>query len=256
MSFQKMKRLLWIGAFILPLLVAAKGKKEGIEIPLCKRNHGLVISHTGYTLSFDTLHHTPFWVAWQLTKDEANGTYKRANDFRPDPLLPPQHAVWETAYSGSGYDRGHMCPAGDQKWSERAMSESFFMSNMCPQARKLNQEWWEHLERAERRWAANEGAIYIVCGPIYDKESKVQYIGNDIPVAVPNGFFKVILSLRPDHEKAIGFIYRNDDSRQPMGDAACTVDEVERITGIDFFYQLPQKQEKELESMCNLQKWK
>lgn len=230
-------------------------RPNNIEIPATSsKEHGIIVSHTGYTLSYDTINHTPFWVAWELTSSEASGSYARSNDFREDPAIPSRHAVWEKSYSGSGYDRGHMCPAADQKWSAEAMSESFFMSNMCPQEPTLNQEWWEHLEEAERRWAKKEGAVYIVCGPIYDT-MPVKSIKDSFFIGLPDKFFKVILSLSPGKEKAIGFVYKNDNSRQPMGNVACPVDEVEQITGFDFFPTLDDQLEDRLESTFNLGKW-
>lgn len=228
---------------------------NNIEIPRGGLDHNVYASHEGYSLSYDTINHCPFWVAWELTSSESQGRSGKTNDYRPDPQLPYKHQVSETAFSGSGYDRGHMCPAGDQKWSELAMSESFFMSNMCPQDPTLNQVWWEHLEKAERRWAKQEGTIYIVCGPIFDNKRASKWIDGYIKIGIPDGFFKVFLSLKQRNEKAIGFIFRNNDSRQPVGKAACSVDVVEEMTGFDFFSALDDQLEKELESKFNMGKW-
>lgn len=229
---------------------------HGVETPVGGMNHKIYASHEGYSLSYDTINHCPFWVAWELTSSEAQGRHGRSNDFRPDPQLPYKHQVSETAFSGSGYDRGHMCPAGDQKWSELAMSESFFMSNMCPQDPTLNQVWWEHLEEAERRWAKQEGSVYIVCGPIFDNKKATNWIdGYNIKIGIPDGFFKVFLSLKSGKEKAIGFIFRNNGTRQPVGKAACSVDHVEEVTGYDFFSGLDDDLEQKLESNFNMGKW-
>lgn len=243
------------------LVACATGKSipsgtEGNLVELPKTNKGdMIIGHTGYTLSYNVKTNCPNWVAWELTRDEVNSTVaKRVNDFRGDEKVPVKNRVEAFEYRGSGYDRGHMCPAGDMKWSERAMSDCFYMSNICPQSSELNQKWWEHLERACRRWAGKEGKVYICCGPIYRQKPKV--IGNELKIMVPDGFFKVVLSLKKGEEKAIGFIYTNDASRQTMQDAVVTVDEVERRTGYDFFHSLDDKLEDRLESECNLSKWK
>lgn len=124
---------------------------HGIEIPINGLTHNIYLSHEGYSLSYDTINHCPFWVAWELTSNEIQGKHGRSNGFLSDPQLPIRHQVTKSDFSCSGYDRGHICSAGDQKWSEFAMPESFYMSNMCPQTPKLNQIWWEHLEDAERR---------------------------------------------------------------------------------------------------------
>lgn len=216
----------------------------------------LVIAHTGYTLSYNLRTHCPDWVAWELTGEEAcSSKVKRSDCFRGDPAVRHAHRVEPYDYKGSGFDRGHMCPSGDMKWSADAMSECFLMTNICPQTPVLNQQWWEHLERACRRWAAQEGSVYICCGPIYDNDRQPRYIGDGVKVRVPDGFFKVVLSLRKGHEKAIGFIYRNTDERQTMEAAATTVDEVERVTGLDFFSAVEDQMEAKVEGSFNLRKW-
>ena len=136
------------------------------------------------------------------------------------------------------------------------MSECFYMSNICPQSPTLNRQWWEHLESACRRWARQEGSVYICCGPIFKQERKKKYVGDAVKVRVPNSFFKVVLSLKEGDEKAIGFIYSNRDSRQPMEEAVVTVDSGERLTGLDFFYQLNPDVQEALESKANLTLWR
>lgn len=227
-----------------------------MERPL-EREGDLIIEHTGYALSYNTETNCPDWVAWDLTQEEADGSAaRRVNDFRADPLVPEECRVESADYKDCGYDRGHMCPAGDMKWSSRAMSECFYMSNICPQSPALNRQWWEHLESACRRWARQEGRIYICCGPLFKKERKKKFVGNVVQVRVPNGFFKVVLSLREGSEKAIAFIYSNRDSRQPMEQAVVTVDSVERLTGFDFFPRLNPEMQEALEANANLTLWR
>ena len=217
----------------------------------------LLIEHTGYALVYNAETNCPDWVAWELTGEEADGkAARRVNDFRGDPLVPEENRVETADYKDCGYDRGHMCPAGDMKWSTKAMSECFYMSNICPQSPTLNRQWWEHLESACRRWARKEGSVYICCGPIFKQERKKKYVGDAVKVRVPNSFFKVVLSLKEGEEKAIGFIYSNRDSRQPMEEAVVTVDSVECLTGLDFFYQLNPEVQEMLESKANLTLWR
>ena len=229
---------------------------EFMERPL-GRAGDLLIEHTGYALVYNTETNCPDWVAWELTQEEADGKdARRVNDFRGDPLVPEACRVETADYKDCGYDRGHMCPAGDMKWSSKAMSECFYMSNICPQSPTLNRQWWEHLESACRRWARQEGSVYICCGPIFKQERKKKYLGNTVRVRVPNSFFKVVLSLKEGEEKAIGFVYSNRDSRQPMEEAVVTVDSVERLTGLDFYYQLNSEMQEALESKANLTLWR
>ena len=194
-------------------------------------------------------------MAWELTADEAKGTLPRANDFEPDPLIPANHQVKHSDYTGSGYDRGHMAPAADMKWDSKAMHDCFLMSNICPQTHTLNAGGWETLESACRRWAKREGSVYIVCGPVY-KGAKHKTIGRDLSVTVPEGFFKVVLSMRESEEKAIGFYYANSNAKQNMTETATTVDAIEELTGMDFFVNIPDRLEEQIESTFSLKKWR
>ena len=136
---------------------------------------------------------------------------------------------------------------------ERAgYDESFLFTNICPQAPQLNRGDWNEMEQACRKWAKQEGALYIVCGPIFYKNSK-KTIGKN-RVSVPDAFFKVVLCMTGE-PKAIGFIYKNGDGNRPKGDYANSVDEVERITGIDFFHALPDDIENKVEATCNPDDW-
>ena len=231
------------------------GNKRKIEQPA--RMKGVperLIEHTGYMLSFNRETNLANWVAWELTADETDGYVPRSKDFLPDPLVPAPHRVTTKDYARSGYDRGHQCPAADMKWSPAAMAECFYMSNICPQNRSLNSGAWATLEKACRRWANNEGKVYIACGPVF-KSGKHKKIGRNVMVSVPDGFFKVVLSLAPGREKAIGFYYANRSGKQPMQQTAMSVDDVEAITGIDFFPNVPDKLENALEATYSLKKW-
>lgn len=210
----------------------------------------LLIEHKGHTLVYNKKYNTPKWVAWTLTAERTYGNIPRSTKFYADPLLPKDNRVDWYEYKESGYDRGHMCPSGDNKWDPDAMNECFYMSNICPQDRTLNDGWWKYLEISCRDWARREGILYIVCGPVY--KSKPKMIGVHHAIGVPDGFFKVVLTLRKGHEKAVGFYYRNDDSEQPMKKAAMTVDDVEKMTGIDFYPSLDDELEERLESTLSM----
>lgn len=225
-----------------------------LEMPQTHKGE-IIVHHTGYTLSFNTSTNCPNWVAWELTRQEAKARGNRNPDFYADPDLDERSQVTTRDYSGSGMDRGHMCPSADMRWSTEAQHDCFYMSNMCPQNRDLNANSWEWLERSCRRWAKKEGSVYIVCGPVFNDWRKVRTIGRDHKVRVPDGFFKVVLSLRNGQEKAIGFYYANNDRQQTMESAATTVDEIEKMTGYDFFYQVDDLLEKRLETQCDLRAW-
>ncbi len=210
-----------------------------------------VVNYEGMTLSFNRDMHIPNWVAWELTASEVAGTYPRDENFRGDDNVVGSAEKWD--YSYSGYDRGHMAPAGDMKWSEKAMDESFYMTNMCPQAKTLNTGAWKRLEEKCRQWAEIDSAITIVCGPVLTDPID-EFIG-DSRVAVPQRFFKVILSPYIDSPRGIGFIMPNGKVPGGLQASAVSIDEVERITGIDFFSSLPDEIENDVESQCRFHYW-
>lgn len=218
--------------------------KSGKDLP--------VIEYTGFKLAFDENRHTPVWVGWELLREESTGDQKRSS-----------HRFWQDDnvygcpstkdYSCSGYDRGHMCPAADQKWSKEAMRDCFSLANIVPQDHELNAGAWATLEKKERVWAQRDSALVIVAGPIYTAADTTR-IGQT-GVAVPSAFFKVMLAPYLDKPRAIGFIYPNTDSPGNMQQYSMSVDEVEKITGLDFFSTLPDELEDEVESKFSFTLW-
>ena len=218
-----------------------------LEIPsMPKGKQGQVIQRTGYTLAYDKKTKTPQWVAWELTKEETKGNHERTDKFLPDPNVEGAK-VATTDYTGSGYDRGHMAPAGDMKWSKKAMEESFYMSNICPQIHHLNTGDWNELEANTRKWARRYGSVYVTCGPIYNGSRRTQYIGKN-RVKVPDAFFKVILIQSPKKTCALGFFFENEAGQRPLNEYLVSVDYLEQTTGIDFFPALPDELENVLEA--------
>lgn len=209
------------------------------------------VSYTGMDLSFNPRHHVPNWVAWELTRAETEGTVGRENKFYCDEHVAGCADHYD--YSYSGYDRGHMAPAGDMKWSADAMHGSFSMANICPQAKSLNTGAWKKLEDKCRTWARADSAIIVICGPILT-ERPIEQIG-DSRVSVPRRFFKVILSPHVSPMRGIGFVMPNDKVPGGIQAAAVSIDEVERLTGHDFFASLPDDIENEVESQCDFHYW-
>ena len=217
-----------------------------LEIPVStQKKEEIIIKRIGYTASYNNKMKNPNWVAWELTRKETIGEEERTNKFLPDPNLP-EPRVKTSDYTRTGYDRGHMAPAADMKWSEKAMEESFYMSNICPQNQKLNRGDWGDLEEACRGWAKKYGTVYIACGPIYD-HARPKRIGNT-KIAVPDRFFKVVLINNRKDPMALGFIFPNRAQSQDLGKYQVTVDSVEKITGYDFFAKLPDQIENAIEA--------
>lgn len=207
--------------------------------------------YSNYTLSFNPETHTPNWVAWVLDGRNTDGNIKRTNKFWTDETV--KGCAQTADYRNTGFDRGHMAPAGDMKWDQTAMNECFSMANIVPQAHTLNSGSWGKLEEKCRQRAVADSVIVIVCGPV-PNEPPMAHIGMT-GVAVPQRFFKVILSPASRPPKAIGFIMPNGYVEGGMQKCAVSVDSVEALTGYDFFSALPDDIETKVESQCSFPQW-
>ena len=224
-----------------------------VEIPIIQRDvPEQILKRTAYTLSYNKEIKCPNWVAWYLTRDHSDGEWARSNDYREDYDVPSPRATNDD-YKGNSWSRGHMCPAGDNKWDAEAMRESNQLTNMCPQNPSLNSGLWNVIERDCRKWAKKYGGVYIVCGPVF-LNTEHETIGEN-KISVPEAFFKVILRMYPK-PAAIGFVVRNNEGKKKRDQFVNSVDEVERITGMDFFSTLPDDIEEEVEAHANLEDWK
>lgn len=200
-----------------------------------------------YALSYNQQTKQANWVAWHLTKPHTYGHGQRPQRaFHDDDEVSNSTHFYD--YNKSKlYDRGHLCPAGDNKWDEDAMYETFLMTNVCPQHYDLNSGVWNDIEIKCRDWARQEGDVYIVCGPIFYPHRRNREMLGKSRIPVPDAFFKVVLSNK--HQgKGIGFICENRHGSTNLNDYLMTIDEVERITGIDFFPAIPDDMEKRVES--------
>ncbi len=211
-----------------------------------------IIHRKSYSLSYNSKLKLPNWVIWHLISEHSDGPVRRSNAFYEDEEVPAPRATIDD-YRGSGWSRGHMCPAGDNKWDETAMYESFSLINVCPQDASLNSGLWNRIEIDCRRWAQKFGSVYIVCGPVlYNQEHETIGVNK---VVVPEAFFKVVLCLE-GKPKAIGFVVKNNAGTKKKDQYVNTVDEVERITGYDFFPALPDGIENEVEAHASIDDWR
>jgi endonuclease G len=221
-----------------------------LEIPKLKPKE-VVVTHTGYSISFNDKYKLANWVAYDLTKEETKGSTERTNKFIPDPFISNGTATDED-YQSSGYDRGHLAPAADMTWSSTAMAESFYYSNISPQDKSFNRGIWKKLETLVRKWAEEYDEVFIVTGPVLTTDLPTIGIHK---VAVPKCFFKVILDYTEPGLKGIGFIIPNEKLVGPLQEFAITIDSVEKVTGINFFPELPDDQERDIESTININDW-
>jgi len=234
------------------LVLSFSCKKEPDILPtntsLEPISKGEIVKHTYYTLAYSEADEQAYWVYYHLTPELINGTQTRTDDFRSDPLVNTGSASLAD-YSGSGYDRGHLCPAADMTLNKTSMSESFYLSNMSPQNPSFNRGIWSKLEDRVRQWVGEYRDLYVVSAGVLT--DKIGSIGVN-EVTVPKSYYKVIYSAK---NGMIALILPNQGSSQALETFVVSVDEVERQTGIDFFSGLDDKIETQLESSINISKW-
>ena len=212
----------------------------------------LVLLRPGFALGYSHKRRQAIWVSYQLTAEQLKKRrVRRMNSFMADPAIS-MAPVQPEEYRATGFDRGHLVPAADMAHDQLPMRHSFFMSNISPQLPGCNRGVWKRIETMTRKIAAKEQTILVICGPLFP-ESPQMMLNTDIPI--PSGFFKVILDLTPPM-KMIGFIVPNRSARNHLKSFVVTVDQVEEITGMDFFSRLHNNIEKPLESRrSDLSEW-
>lgn len=229
----------------------------GMESPFLTKNvPEQILIRKSYSVSYNSDTKCPNWVAWHLSSEHTDGPISRKAILytADDDIRGPRQEVedWDSIKFIRIWDHGHMCPAGDNKWDRVAMEETFLLSNFCPQNQQLNGGDWRILEEKCRKWAIKYKDIYIACGPIYYDSLNVRKLKNKI--WIPDAFYKVVLCLNKT-PKTIGFICPNTEDSHSLKDYAVSVDKVEEITGIDFFYQLSDSVEEKIESQFDYRSW-
>lgn len=206
-------------------------------------NSDQILCRDGYAVGYNYQNKVSNWVAYHITKESVNAFYERSNRFKTDTDLPENFRATSNDYSKSGYDRGHLAPSGTMDFSQESMQQSFLMSNMAPQLPGFNRGGWKGLEEKVRNWANAYDELYVVSGPVWDGNET--YIGNG--VYIPNSFYKVILD--PYYNDAIAFIIPHRKvSYSELSSFITTVDEVEEATQLNFFSELPDNIENEIEA--------
>ena len=210
------------------------------------------VEHTHYALSYNEEYEQPNWVMYRLTKDMLKPSkLKRQDDFREDPEVDTGSAT-KKDYVKSGYDRGHLLPAADMKFDKEALSETFYMSNMSTQKPGFNRGIWKDLETQVREWASTDDDYYVVVGPVFQNDMK--FIGEN-EVAVPKYYYKIIVDLQEPERKAIAFLMENTKLEGNLSEYQVTIDSIEKMTGIDFFPELPDDFENWLEGHIEIGQW-
>ncbi|UII74704.1 DNA/RNA non-specific endonuclease [Flagellimonas sp. HMM57] len=212
---------------------------------------GAIIKHDYFMLSYSEPHEQAEWVAYELKQSHLTYDDRERPYFIEDPKVATKSADWKN-YRGSGYDRGHLCPAGDRRFSEYAYNETFYTSNISPQNRKFNAGIWNRLEQKVRFWCKKYGDLNIITGGVLERGLKE--IGSE-DVDVPNAFYKVIFRKNGDSVKVLCFLIPNEESKKPLESFLVPIDSIEKLTSIDFFKNKPKIWQEKIESKIDTSGW-
>ena len=259
-SLRKSFKLIWLVVLLLACSLhvnetVVHKERLGLDIAMpecaCSVN-SQVVRHLGYVVSYNSEKLSANWAAYELTSEEVSGKEPRVGVFASDPGVPGRQPV-ASDYGESGWDKGHLVPAADMKWSPMAMEECFYMTNISPQNKKFNRGVWKSIEGLVRDVAVRYGNVIVVVGPVFTTDDGLGCIGAS-RVPVPNAFFKVLLVNNGAYE-AVGFYCENVGEKKDLASYAMSVDQIEEITGIDFFHSLPDGVEEVLENHYDLDVW-
>lgn len=231
-----------------------------------------LICHLAYCLVYDSKNKLAKWTAHIISKDIKTGKTSRSNDFRVDTKINTGTANDEdyfkkyktedgkTKYEGFGYDRGHLAPSADFKWSADALSESYFYSNMTPQTPDFNRKHWADVESFCRDFVINaDKDVFIVTAPIITENMKIMKRSPQ-KIAIPYYHYKIMVDL--EDKKGIAFLLPQDTINgkaiiyYPIESYVVTIDSIEKLTGINFFKNLSKEDEIKIESTSDISLWR
>lgn len=231
----------------------AEGSERGLpEAFWPTSTTGAIVNHKYFSLSYNEPYEQAEWVFYRLDKSQLTAEIRKRPFFIYDPKVITKSADWRN-YNGSGYDRGHLCPAGDRRFSEEAYNETFYTSNITPQDKHFNAGVWNRLEQQTRFWAKEYGTVFVITGGIL--EDNLPTIGNEA-VAVPQYYYKIIARETKASVFLIAFLMENKESTVSLKEFAISVDSLEILSGINFFKTMPNEMQEQLESSVRLSGWK
>ncbi|MGB5699112.1 DNA/RNA non-specific endonuclease [Muriicola sp.] len=210
------------------------------------------IFHTYYGLSYNENEEQAEWVVYGLKRSQLTSDDRKRPYFIEDPKIATHSADWRN-YKNSGYDRGHLCPAGDRRFSELAYNETFYTSNISTMKRDFNAGVWNRLEMRVRQWAKKYDSLYVITGGVLKKG--LPSIGYE-SVGVPDTFYKIIVRGTPGDLDTIAFLIPHQETDRSLSEFEVPIDLIEEKTGIDFFYSLADEEEVLIESGINQSGWR
>ena len=233
---------------LVPMSEGARDSLMTVAVP--RGMNDTLVRYDAFDVHFNSERSIANCALYELVNNELYGTVERGNEFMADPGV--KGCPLPEDYAGSGFDRGHLVPAGDLKWNGTAMRQSFLMTNVAPMHKALNEGGWAKLEEKVREWTARDSALLVFTGPVVSDGDTTLASGR---VKVPSAYYKVIMAPCVRPIRVIAFIYPNGHSGGRLQQYAVSVDEVERRTGLDFFPTLPPEEQQRLESPVNLDAW-
>ncbi len=232
---------------------------EGTEIPtvfpeqlLPESTTGDVVHHQHFTLSYHEQYEQAEWVAYSLKREHISSIERERPYFIEDPKIRTKSADWRN-YKGSGYDRGHLVPAGDRRFSEFAFKETFYTSNITPQLNEFNSGIWNDLEKQLRNWCKRYGTLFVVTGGVLDPT--LDRIGEE-DVAVPDYFYKIVARGTGEELRVLCFLMPHESGAFPLARYLVSIDELEALTGINFFPGLGANLENRVEAQVEKSAWR
>ena len=233
---------------LVPMSEGARDSLMTVAVP--RSMNDTLVRYDAFDVHFNSERGIANCALYELVNNELYGTVERGNEFTADPGV--KGCPLPEDYAGSGFERGHLVPAGDLKWNGTAMRQSFMLTNVGPMHKALNEGGWAKLEEKVREWTARDSALLVFTGAVVSDGDTTLASGR---VKVPSAYYKVILAPCVRPMRVIAFIYPNGHSGGRLRQYAVSVDEVERRTGLDFFPTLPPEEQQRLESPVNLDAW-
>ena len=219
---------------------------SGLHAQMWPACEGEMIYHSYYTLCYDEAHEQAFWVAYMLTPQMiSNKVTKRTNNFRIDTTVSTGSAELSD-YKKSGYDRGHLCPAGDMGFDKNAMSESFYLSNMSPQIASFNRGIWRFAEEQTRKWVMACDSILVITGPLFFSDTSQTIGGNEVGIA--EYYFKALLIYSGNLYLSMAYLMPHVAGLKGPENYLVSIDSLELFTEYNFYSELPDSVELEMES--------
>jgi endonuclease G len=220
---------------------------------LPKSKNKQIIHHQFYSLSYKEEYENAEWVAYSLVPKQISKAQRERPYFIRDPKVKTKSAHYKNYYP-NGYEKGHLLPAADMRFSLDAFDDTFYTSNVSPMDHYFNAGIWNDLEKQVRYWTKRYGKLYIITGGVLKPD--LERIGRE-DVAVPDEFYKIILDYKnAKNIKIIAFLIPHKNLKPGLKKYVVTVDSIEKLTGIDFFSALPDSLENELEANKYTNKWK